>query len=117
MKLRWEDPGEFEYDGQMYDVVETWTVGGTVYYRCFWDREETRLNNQLRELAARALAGTSEIGQPPDPWSASSKMLFCAGTSPATIFTPGSSPQRAWAFSDSYSSIIIAPPTPPPRRA
>ncbi|MFZ2055368.1 MAG: hypothetical protein WAU81_14365 [Candidatus Aminicenantales bacterium] len=115
--LQWENSREFEYNGQMYDVVQTWTVGDTVYYRCWWDREETKLNRRLRELAARALGKAPKIGQQSDPWSSSPKVLFCAGTNERKIMTPALFPQPSWAFADSYSSIVIQPPKPPPRRA
>jgi hypothetical protein len=115
--LRWEHSGEFEYKGQMYDVVQAWTVGDTVYYRCWQDREETKLNNRLRELAEKALEGALKIGQRADPWSGSAKVLFPAGADKEKILTPALSPQSVRAFADSYSSIVIPPPKPPPRRA
>jgi hypothetical protein len=115
--LRWEHSTEFEYKGQMYDVVQTWTVGNTVYYRCWRDREETKLNNRLREIAERALEGTLEINQRADPWNWSSIVLFPAIADKEKILTPALSPQSVRAFADSYSSIIIQPPKPPPRRA
>ena len=31
-KLKWEEPGEFEYDGEMYDVVFSESDGITVSY-------------------------------------------------------------------------------------
>ena len=49
--LRWEHSREFEYKRQMYDIVETKSLGDTVYYWCRWDQKETKLNEQLRELA------------------------------------------------------------------
>jgi hypothetical protein len=115
--LRGEHSREFEYKGQMYDVVQTWTVGDTVYYRCWLDREETKLNNRLKELAERALEGPLKIGQQADPWNGSAKVLFPAGAEKEKLSTPGISPQPVRAFAIGYSSIIIPPPTPPPRRA
>ncbi|MFT6868530.1 MAG: hypothetical protein ACJA08_003384 [Cyclobacteriaceae bacterium] len=54
-KLRWEHSKEFEYEGEMYDVVNTETRGDTIYYVCWWDHEETKLNRQLKLLLAMAL--------------------------------------------------------------
>jgi len=34
-KLRWEHSREFEYAGQMYDVVEAAEQGDTTYYYCW----------------------------------------------------------------------------------
>lgn len=115
--LRWEHPREFEYNLQMYDVVQSWTVGDKVYYRCFWDREETKLKNRLRELAARAM-GTSRrpaVGADNDalPFRSSWGPLPTAWTPSA----PGTAHSRAfWSFR-LYSSVRIPPPTPPPRPA
>jgi hypothetical protein len=115
--LRWEQSGEFEYKGQMYDVVEAWTVGGTLFYRCYRDREETKLNNRLKEFSERVLEGPLKIVQRADPWSGSAKVLFPAGADEEIISTPGFSPHQVRALADAYSSIIIPPPTPPPRRS
>lgn len=54
-KLRWEESREFEYNDQMYDVVFTETKGDSVFYHCFWDKEETVLNIQIKKLVAQAL--------------------------------------------------------------
>ncbi|HPW18360.1 MAG TPA: hypothetical protein PLP83_08270 [Candidatus Aminicenantes bacterium] len=60
--LRWEHSREFEYDGQMYDIVDAWAEGDALYYRCWWDRAETRLNAQLRALAARTFGAAPKFG-------------------------------------------------------
>ncbi|HMR42371.1 MAG TPA: hypothetical protein PKC40_00990, partial [Saprospiraceae bacterium] len=52
-KLRWEHAREFEYEGQMFDVVEREIRGDTSFYWCWWDSEETALNKELSALAAR----------------------------------------------------------------
>jgi len=53
--LHWEHAREFEYQGQMYDVVRTETNGDTVYYRCWLDHQESELNQQLKQLVASTL--------------------------------------------------------------
>ncbi|MFH6983551.1 hypothetical protein [Marinoscillum luteum] len=52
--LSWEHSKEFEYKGEMYDVVERYQNEDTTYYRCWWDHEETRLNRQLQVLVNKA---------------------------------------------------------------
>jgi hypothetical protein len=54
-QLRWEHSKEFEYNGEMYDVVESKSDNGKITYWCWWDNEETSLNKQLNKLLARAL--------------------------------------------------------------
>lgn len=54
-KLKWKHSKEFEYNGQMYDIVERSTEGDTTYYWCWWDYEETALNKQLSDVLNLAL--------------------------------------------------------------
>lgn len=53
--LEWEHAGEFEYRGEMYDVVESFEKGDSVVYLCWWDHEETALNKQLHARVLQAL--------------------------------------------------------------
>lgn len=49
-KLHWEHNKEFEYNDQMYDVVERITEKDSVLLWCWWDSKETKLNKQLQQL-------------------------------------------------------------------
>lgn len=49
-KLKWKHSKEFEFNNQMYDVVDKITTKDSVKYWCWWDFEETRLNKQLDNL-------------------------------------------------------------------
>lgn len=53
-RLRWEHDAEFEYNGQMYDIVTIEVGKDTLFYWCWWDNEETQLNKQLDALTACA---------------------------------------------------------------
>lgn len=53
--LRWEKAHEFEYRGQMYDIVRSETRGDTIYYHCYWDHAESKLNQQIKKLVAQGL--------------------------------------------------------------
>lgn len=50
MKLRWEHSKEFEYNNQMYDVVEKKIVNGKTQLWCWLDSKETILNQKLQKL-------------------------------------------------------------------
>jgi len=50
--LRWEHAHEFDYLGQMFDVVRTETKGDTIYYHCWLDQKESELNAQISQLVA-----------------------------------------------------------------
>jgi hypothetical protein len=49
-KLEWEHSKEFEFKGEMYEVVETKETTDSISYWCWWDYEETQLNRQLTGL-------------------------------------------------------------------
>lgn len=55
LELEWEHSTEFEYRGQMYDVVASETRGDSIYYWCWHDHHETALNRQLAALTRAAL--------------------------------------------------------------
>jgi hypothetical protein len=48
--IRWEHSKEFEFKNEMYDVVKTESYGDSIFYLCWWDNEETKLNKQLSAL-------------------------------------------------------------------
>lgn len=54
-ELHWEHSREFEFQGQMYDVVKSELKGDTMYYHCWPDQAESRLNQQIKDLVANAL--------------------------------------------------------------
>ncbi len=48
--LKWKHDKEFQYQGQMYDVVKKEIRGDSIFYVCWWDHKETLLNKQLDQL-------------------------------------------------------------------
>lgn len=54
VKLNWEESKEFEYEGEMYDVVESEESNDTIIYWCWWDHAETKLNKRLSDLTTKA---------------------------------------------------------------
>jgi hypothetical protein len=50
--LNWKHDKEFEYNGEMYDIVHRNEGKDSVSYWCWWDKAETRLNKQLKTLVA-----------------------------------------------------------------
>tara|TARA_R110002012_G_scaffold153906_1_gene314103 strand:+ start:42186 stop:42668 length:483 start_codon:yes stop_codon:yes gene_type:complete len=59
-KLEWEHSKEFEYLGEMYDVVEFAETADSVKYWCWWDHEETSLNQNLAEVVNTLLGNHSD---------------------------------------------------------
>ncbi len=54
-EVQWEHSKEFEYRGQMYDVVSRNIVGDSTQFFCWWDYEETELNKKLTSLVQLAM--------------------------------------------------------------
>jgi hypothetical protein len=51
-ELNWKHAKEFEYQGEMYDIVERHVVGDSIEFIVWWDYEETQLNKQLQALVS-----------------------------------------------------------------
>lgn len=50
--LKWKHSKEFEYKGEMYDIVRRSYTQSDVVYFVWWDNEETELNQKLDGLTA-----------------------------------------------------------------
>jgi hypothetical protein len=60
-ELRWKHSKEFEYQGNMYDIVTFEKIGGNYVYMCWLDKKDTKLNRQLSKLFS--LKWNSEKGK------------------------------------------------------
>jgi hypothetical protein len=59
-KLRWEHDSEFEYNNQMYDVVEKNISNDSTQLWCWSDYKETKLNKKLQGLLVTAFQNDSK---------------------------------------------------------
>lgn len=50
--LRWEHAAEFEYQGNMFDVVRKTETTDSIFLWCWWDRAETQAKQQMRQFLA-----------------------------------------------------------------
>ncbi|MGY6561478.1 MAG: hypothetical protein ACXITV_05180 [Luteibaculaceae bacterium] len=50
--LRWVHSKEFEFEGEMYDIVEYRIVGDSHQMWLWWDYEETELNQRVKRILA-----------------------------------------------------------------
>jgi len=49
-KLNWEHDREFEFQGQMYDILESHLEGDSITYLVYADHEETKMKGLLTKL-------------------------------------------------------------------
>lgn len=112
--LRWEHAMEFEYQGQMYDVIESQTVGDSIYYKCWWDVEETKVKQQLAELKQQSPYRDAEKQKVQQQLAQFFKSLFIQQYHPLLACFSFYQTIKA-ARTNHYRSLCFQPPFPPPR--
>ena len=76
-KLKWKHSKEFEFNGEMYDVVKKITSSQTIQYWCWWDHEETKLSKQLSKLLVGAFQSDVPSKDKKQQIVSFYKSLFC----------------------------------------
>lgn len=108
---------EFEYRGEMFDIVETRQAGDTLFLYCWRDYAETELNRQLAQL----VAGTSQN----DPQQAEKRehlsdfyesLYHNAPPVWRVVVPPVFAGQGFHVQKTGWPTVFLAPPTPPPER-
>lgn len=113
-KLRWKHTKEFEFAGQMYDIVEKQISGDTIYYWCWWDHEETRLNRQLDDLVAKVLGNNPQRKDRQDKTIEFLKKLYCNNSIEFAMLMKEVKLHYP-AGTGQFPAIAHSPPVPPPR--
>jgi hypothetical protein len=113
--LIWKHAREFEYRGEMYDIVTSERLGDTTYYWLWWDHEETKLNKQLTGLVAKALGHHSDHQEKQQRLNDFFKSLYFNDI--LVVNKTDFSPKKAANFAAKlfYISYLIQPPAPPPK--
>ena len=113
--LRWEDSKEFEFKGQMYDLVEKSMKGDTVFYWCWVDNKETKLNQKLKEIVAFALGNNQERKNNQEKLINFYKSLFWENCKTKFNEVASQSNELITPYDFSYLIVSISPPVPPPK--
>lgn len=111
--LDWEEEREFEYQGQMYDVVGTSIEGDSIRYICYRDHAESRLKKELQRLLCQPLKD--------DPATAGNtqrlinffQSLFFL-ESAAWVFPGGVHSRASFFYTSPFGAPVGPPPVPPP---
>lgn len=115
-KLDWEHSKEFEFEGEMYDVVEKRESKDSVIFWCWWDNKETMLNRQLAGVLLNSWQQNDNQKQQNDYLIQYTKNWLSCDSSPkcpADKFSFIQSPSPGYLF---YHINFLPPiPTPPPR--
>lgn len=116
-ELYWEHSKEFEYRGEMYDVVEQETIGDSTIYWCWWDNEETELNRQLAELVEDALDTNPDHSKQKKKLFNFLKALYHSQEQNTTLYSFLEATLHSNIYFVNYHNIRNNPPTPPPQIA
>lgn len=113
-ELKWEHSKEFEYNGEMYDVVKKKIIGDSISYWCWWDHKETKLNKQLDTLLAKALDNNPQRNEKQNQLVYFFKNLFYENHTYELQIAPKLD-IRQFYYSEIFTSRYYSPTAPPPR--
>ncbi|WP_416865869.1 MAG: hypothetical protein ACMVP2_26655 [Imperialibacter sp.] len=114
-ELVWEHSKEFRYKGQFYDIISVQELPDSVYYTCYWDKEETFITDVFEGILFEELTHDFQDD------NAASHLV-------QVIKTPYRLDQFSWSALGQlrqprkhepiylfYSSNYASPPSPPPK--
>lgn len=113
--LDWEHPGEFEYLGQMYDIVESEIYNDTIYYWCFADHRETRVNKAIEQAIAKAAGQDPARKNQAEQLTDFFKTFFFQDVDNWKTAGFNFVNLQYSASNLPYSSPVFTPPSPPPK--
>ncbi|PKP33498.1 MAG: hypothetical protein CVT99_00665 [Bacteroidetes bacterium HGW-Bacteroidetes-16] len=113
--LNWHHAKEFEYRGQMYDIVRQSSASNTHIYWCFPDHAETRLNNQLSSLVNNLINQDKQRQQQQKETFDYYKSLFFQPVQTSNSSRVTLSLEYFIARTEKLSSYFTTPSVPPPR--
>lgn len=115
LNLDWEHSREFEYKGEMYDVIHSETKGDSIWYWCYWDRKETKLRKELNVLLVNLMGPGQQNKNEGRQLNDFFKSLFLPVTAYRQILTSGLVHQRDMIpYNFSLHAFDRIPPVPPP---
>lgn len=114
-KLKWEHSKEFEYKQKMYDVVKEEVVVDSIYYWCWLDREETKLNNQLAELVKNVLNTNPQKKEKQERLYSFYKSFYCSDLFNWQEELASIENNRNTFYLNTFYTYPLPPPTPPPQ--
>lgn len=112
--IRWEHDREFEYEGQMYDVIEECRDGDSLDLWCWRDHQETLLGIRIKTLFKRC-AGPEDNPLQRVKWVDWQEVKYL--NDPMKVTQPFTTIEL-YTFSGSANhdhQIYTDPPVPPPR--
>ncbi len=112
--LDWEHSREFEYQGDMYDVVRSESTIDSVSYWCWKDEKESKLNKSISSLVNKVMNQHSQDQQQAAKLMVFIQNLYLDGAfswTPKTIIDPLVFFHKN---TTGFNQTNLVPPFPPP---
>ncbi len=113
-KLHWKHSGEFEYNNQMYDIVESEINGDSILYWCWLDDEETKLNQQIKKLVSQILVNDQQNRENQKRLITFYKSLYHSEQFAWHALIKQDEP-KSDVYAISWLTLSFPPPVPPPK--
>lgn len=113
-KLRWKDDREFQYLGEMYDIVFEETVNDSISYWCWWDKEETVLYKKMKDIVLHSPDHLPGKKQSEKRWLDFQKKLYYSPLLQLTVATEKQAADHVFSYNTNYHSAQFSPSSPPP---
>lgn len=114
-KLKWKHSLEFTYQQKMYDIVESQIVGDSVFYLCWKDHKETKVNKDIKMLVSNFFNCKSQKDQQNDQINNFYKSLYCQQTTIKENILTESTLNNLSTYSLLIQTHPFSPPSPPPK--
>lgn len=114
-KLQWKHSKEFEFNSQMYDIVDKVVSKDSIKYWCWWDFEETKLNKQLDNLLVGVYQHDSKSKEKQDLLYKFYKSIFFQSLFYWEPFIKPLQKNNNRTFCCSYKPLFIQMNLPPPK--
>lgn len=116
-QLNWEHSKEFEYYGEMYDVVYKKETTDSLFYWCWWDHKETQLNRQLASITKDLLDSDTKRKESSSRVAFFFKSLYSENAELLEKFAIEDVQNSFPFYARDWKSLAHSPPIPPPRLA
>ena len=113
-KLKWKHSKEFEFNNQMYDIVDKVVSKDSIHYWCWWDFEETKLNKQLDNLLVDVYQHDSKSKDKQDSLYKFYKSIYFQPVFSWLPFIDKNCPTTVNRYGDFYKSKFLILDSPPP---
>ncbi|MBW6484043.1 MAG: hypothetical protein K0B10_13405 [Vicingaceae bacterium] len=114
-KVKWKHSKEFQYNGEMYDIVETEFKNDSVYYWVWWDKEETALNQKVANLVRQNFAQNPYQNNKNQVVTHFFKTLYFTNTQWQYKIAFGVEIKHVTPYLENFSFWQSSPPSPPPQ--